>query len=180
MVRIEEDKKPMKYEFGCVMLYFDFPAIYKIQDAINPKHLYEEDDDDSFGLEDNPHTTLLFGLHENVTTKQVKEILDNYVFGKCTVDTPSLFENENYDVFKFDVLGNSIFECNEELRTLPHTNDFPEYHPHLTIAYLQKGFGERYVRMLEDNNGFSFKVMPKYAVYSMANGVKIQIPIKFG
>lgn len=176
----EDDKKEMKYEYGCVMLYFDFPAMFKIQDAINPKDLYEEDDDDSYGLDDHPHTTLLFGLHEDVTVKQVKKILDNFIFGKCVIDNPSLFENEDYDVLKYDIWGDSLKPCNEELKTLPYTNDYPEYHPHMTVGYLLKGKGKKYVEMLDDHQANKFKIVPSHAVFSMANGVEIKIPIKFG
>ena len=40
-----------KHEYGCAMLYFDFPDVFKIQDSIDPQHLYEDPEDNSFGLE---------------------------------------------------------------------------------------------------------------------------------
>jgi hypothetical protein len=52
------------YDYGCVMLYFDFPLMDKIHNVIDPKDIYYEEGDRSFGLEDEPHTTLLYGLHE--------------------------------------------------------------------------------------------------------------------
>ena len=36
-----------KHRYGCVMLFFNFPYLNKIQDAINPDDLYEESDDES-------------------------------------------------------------------------------------------------------------------------------------
>ena len=169
--------KKKQNEYGCVMLFFDFPYMFKIQDIVNPKDWYEEEDDDSYGMDKEPYISLLFGLHEEVTVKQIKKILDGYTFGKCTIKNPSLFENEKYDVFKFEVSGKSLNECNEELKTLPYTSDFPKYNPHMTIGYLMSGKGKKYVKMLEDSKGNKFESTPKYAVYSMTNGVKIKIPI---
>lgn len=176
----EDDKKGLKYEYGCVMLYYDFTAMFKIQDAVNPKDWYEDENDDSYGMEYEPHVTLLFGLHDGVTVDQVKEILDKYTFGNCIADHPSLFLGNVCDVFKFDVTDNTLNECNAELLTLPNSNEFPVYHPHMTIGYLLPNKGQRYIEMLEDCNGDKHKVKPKYAVYSMTNGDKIEIPIKFG
>ena len=31
-----------KYEYGCVMLYFDFPILDKIHKVIDPNDVYEE------------------------------------------------------------------------------------------------------------------------------------------
>ena len=62
--QILNEKAGDVYEYGCAMLYFDFPEINKVHDAIDPKELYEEEDDRSYGIENEPHTTLLYGLHK--------------------------------------------------------------------------------------------------------------------
>jgi 2'-5' RNA ligase len=36
-------------------------------------------------------------------------------------------------------------DINEKLSILPHTTDFPDYNPHITIAYVKKGKGKKYV-----------------------------------
>ena len=156
-----------KFEYGCTMLYFNFPEINKIHDIINPKDIYYEEGDRSFGLEDEPHTTLLFGLHNNVSTEDVKNVLDDFVYGDCIIENASLFENPQYDVLKFDVKGKNLHETNSKLKEYPYTNSFPNYHPHLTIGYLKPGEGKKYVEKLE---GIRFKLKPEYAVYSKPNG----------
>ena len=163
------------YNYGCVMLYFDFPEINKIHTAIEPKDVYTEDEDKSFGLEDEPHTTLLYGLHEDVTDENVKEILDGHSYGECTIYNASLFENEKYDVLKFDVSGNGLKETNKELQKYPFTSDYPEYHPHLTIGYLHPGKGKKYTKLLQNRE---YKLIPKYAVYSKPDGSKTKMTIK--
>ena len=162
------------YEYGCAMLYFNFPELFKIQDVINPKDIYEEDEDSTYGLEDEPHTTLLFGLHEEVSLKDVKNILEKFTFSTCKIHNISTFNNPKYDVLKFEVKGDNLHQCNEKLKQFPHTNNFPDYNPHLTIGYLHPGTGKKYVNRLKD---IEFDLVPKHAVYSQSNGDKSIIKV---
>ena len=167
------EKEGDSYDYGCAMLYFDFPQINKIHDAIDPKDLYEEEGDRTFGIEDESHCTLLYGLHKEVTPEMIQEIVKNFKFETCVAHNASLFENE-YDVLKFDIKGTNLHECNEALAALPHTNSFPDYHPHMTIAYIKKGLGEKYVKMLES---IEFEVVPADIIYSTPQGDKIRMPL---
>jgi 2'-5' RNA ligase len=162
------------YDYGCVMLYFDFPEIKNLHSLIDEEDIYTEDGDRSFGLEDEPHTTLLYGLHDDVTEEDVRDAINGFDYGTCRITNPSLFENENYDVLKFDTSGPNLHETNFELKNYPHTTSFPNYHPHLTIGYLKPGMGKKYVNKLK---GLQFKLDPTHVVYSMANGDNKNIEI---
>jgi len=169
-----------KREYGCVMLFFDFPELYKIQDAINPDDLYEEDDDDSYGLESEAHVTLLYGLHKGVSDEDVKETLKNIDFDVCKLFNLSFFKNEKYDVLKFEVGyttrgGAFLSKANKELKKFPYTSDFPDYNPHLSVAYLKPGMGKKYVDKLKRVKDYI--LTPKEARYSKTDGSKIKIKI---
>lgn len=168
---IEENRK---YEYGCVMLYFDFPELGTLHNKINDEDVYNDPADDSYGLEDEPHTTLLFGLHQEVTDDEVKNVLAKHHFGPCQISNASLFENPEYDVLKFDVDGESLHECNADLREYPYTSNFPDYHPHLTVGYLKSGTGKKYTKSLKE---LEYTLIPQYAVYSKAGGVKTKFKI---
>ena len=159
-----------KYEYGCAMLYFDFPMIYKIQDAINPDDVYEEEDDDSYGFETESHVTLLFGLHKEVTDDEVKGVLNKFTFAPIKLTKLSIFDNPKYDVLKFDIADNGgghiLYEVNKELKKFPFTSDFPDYHPHMTVAYLKPDTGNKWVKKLKIQE---FTLTPKYAMYSKPN-----------
>jgi len=134
------------YEYGCVMLYFDFPELGKIQEYIDKEDIYEDPEDPSYGLEDEPHITLLYGLHNDVSLEQVKKIIDNFTFENIEIVSPSLFENEKYDVLKFEVADAELLnDINKDLRTLPYTSKFDDYKAHMTIGYIQPGIGQKYV-----------------------------------
>jgi hypothetical protein len=63
---------------------------------------------------------------------------------------------------------------NAELSKFPHTTNFPDYHPHSTVAYLKKGTGQKYIDKFK---GQEHQVTPNKIVYSMASGEKREYPI---
>lgn len=172
------EKSGDTYSSGCVMLYFNFPEVYKIQDAIDPDDLYEEDGDRTYGFENEPHITLLYGLNNGVSLDEVTTVLNEIRFGECVLYNISLFENE-YDVLKFDVRypikGNPfLYKANKELSKLPLETSYPDYHPHMTIAYIKKGKGQKYCDEFKD---IEHTLKPSHAVFSQSNGTKSKIKI---
>jgi len=165
----EEKDKDKKYPYGCSMLYFDFPDMKILHDEIDPKDIYDED---GFGLESEPHVTLLYGLHsDEIKDDDVLDISSKGI-QSMGLGNVSLFENEKYDVLKFDVEAPFLYKINKELTKLPHTTDFPDYHPHCTIAYLKPGKGKNYVKTFENR---IFEVFPTKAVYSKPDGSKLEV-----
>ena len=160
-----------KHDYGCVMLYFTFPDMKKIHEIIDPDDLFEEEGEE-YGLETEPHCTLLYGLHKGVSTDDVDGALGDFTFETCKADNPSLFKNEKYDVLKFDIHGDNLEEANAKLREFPHTTDFPDYHPHLTICYTKKNHGDKYVKILKNKK---YYIVPQYAIYSKTDGTKEKI-----
>jgi hypothetical protein len=165
----KKDKDP--YDYGCMMIYYDAPGWEKVMDMIHPNDLYEEEDNDQFGIEHEPHITILFGLHSD-------EIDDDELFSHLLDHDPpeislskiTTFDNPKYDVVKFDVEGDGLHDMNKALRdNFPYTNDYPDYHPHSTIGYVQPGIGKKYKRNLTK----PFVLQPNKLVYSKPDGSKI-------
>jgi 2'-5' RNA ligase len=180
MMSLLNEDKNHKYEYGCAMLHFTFPEMKYLHKLVNSEDIYTEEDDSSFGLEDEPHTTLLFGLHDTVSLGDVKNVMDEFKFGNLVAYNPSLFQNKKYDVLKFDIKyptkgDEFLHKCNEEFKKFPHTSDFPNYHPHMTIAYLKPGKGIKYIRKI---GMIEYNLIPEYGVYSQPNGNKTKISLK--
>lgn len=143
--------KPSDYESGCVMLEFKPKGWSKLLSKIDNKDLYLGPDEGStYGKEDNPHVTLLYGLKLSVKNKDVEEVISKFELPEFSLHNPSLFEKDEYDVLKFDVKGKSLHKFNKALRELPYENDYPDYHPHCTIAYLKKNTAQKYLDMFKD------------------------------
>lgn len=176
-VPVKESSEKQTYDYGCSMIYFDFPKMNEIHSMIEEEDIYTEDGDRSYGLETEPHATLLYGLHSD-------EIEDEDVLSASTrpgipdelkLHNASCFNNDKYDVLKFDVDNDHLHKINAELTKFPHTTDYPDYHPHSTIAYLKKGKGEKYTEKLKDA---WYSVNPSKIVYSKPSGDKIEKSLK--
>jgi 2'-5' RNA ligase len=164
------------YEYGCAMVYYDLPQMKELHDSILEEDIYTEVGDNTYGLENEPHTTLLYGFHNNVDPNEVLDTCEKHEFLELKLVNPSCFNSENYDVLKFDITyptrsGAFLHKCNSELTKYPHTTSFPNYHPHCTIAYIKKGKGQHYADLFKDK---SYLVTPNKLVYSMANGGKVE------
>ena len=173
------NEKKATYDFGCAMLYADFPKMQALHEEIENEDVYVNPDDSTFGLETEPHVTLLYGLHEEVSTEQVAEVIEKHSFGQFIAYNPSLFQNEQYDVLKFDIRypikgGAFLEKCNQDLSQFPHTTSFPDYHPHMTVAYIKKGMGQKYAEKLA---GHEYQLEPSHVIYSRPNGEKHRIEI---
>jgi hypothetical protein len=166
------------YSYGCAMVYFDMPEISDLHAKIEVPDIYTEDGDKSYGLEDEPHITLLYGIHsDEVKDDDVLSILEQFKdklkFIKLTKVTK--FDNPKYEVLKFDVDANILHDINAKLcEELPFTSDYPDYHPHLTIAYVKPKMAQKYIEKFE---GMKFELAPTKFVYSKPDGEKIIRPI---
>ena len=173
-----------KYEYGCAMLYFSFPKeVTKLQSTIDPEDLSQDVTGGGSAIETEPHCTLLYGLHDTVTLDQIESIINKYTFGDLKATGPTLFENEKFDVLKYDIGyptkgGAFLHKCNKDLASLPNTQSFPDYHPHATIAYLKPGLGKKYVKLFKDKGLSEFITTPTHAVYSQPDDTKSKIKIK--
>jgi 2'-5' RNA ligase len=158
-----------QYDYGCVMVYFDFPEMGDLHDLVDPKDL----DSNEKGLEDEPHVTLLYGIHSSqVTDEQVKEAARGLA-GTIKLHSAGLFQND-FDVLKMEAENPTLHGCNFNLRQLPHTTSYPDYKPHMTVAYLKKGEGSKYVERLADK---AYTVTPTHLIYSKPDGSKIRFEL---
>jgi len=164
---MNEEKKNV-YEYGCSMAYFDSLQIPELQKSIDPEDLYMIEGDDSYGLEDEHHVTLLYGLHhDKIDEADVLRISANDL-QPIVLAGASLFESDKFEVLKFDALSDRLHEINKELSAFPHTKTF-DYHPHSTIAFLKLGRGKKYVEQFADATE---TVSPHSIVYTRPDGTR--------
>jgi tRNA nucleotidyltransferase/poly(A) polymerase/predicted GNAT family acetyltransferase len=150
---IKEEVKPTdKIEYGCLMLFLDVPIWTKITSIISPDDVYDEP---GYGIETEPHTTILYGFHDEVTSEDCFSLFEKNMPIepiKIGIKGISFFTgNPKFDVVKFDVESPELTKLNEIMKALPHTSAFPDYHPHITIAYVKPGEGQKYIKPFEKN-----------------------------
>ena len=142
---------------GCLMLYFDIKNWKKIKSLVKIEDLHEN------GFSNNPHVTILYGLVGFQDQQQIIDLVKTFSKDiEVELDYISTFEKDEFDVIKFDIDNQLINDLNIKIKKFINSNDYPVYHPHLTIAYLKKGKGKDYVGEIEP-----ITIKAKYYVYSL-------------
>lgn len=118
--------------------------------------------------ENEIHTTILYGLHTN-EIEDVKKIISNFHPFEITLGEVSKFTNNEYDVIKIDVESKELKKLNRALKKLEHTNNFPTYHPHCTIAYVKK---DSCNHLIGDLHFDGIKVKVNKIIFSPSEGRK--------
>jgi 2'-5' RNA ligase len=123
-------------------------AIIAVGQQIQDEDIYEDPEDPSFGREQNPHTTVKFGLHTG-DPAEVQKILEGEPPVKLRLGKVGMFpakDDVEYDVVWVEVISDDLHRLNAKISDQAEVTDtHPEYHPHATVAYVKKGLGKKYV-----------------------------------
>ena len=182
------------HEFGCVMLEVPVSNWNEITSSIDTSDIYTKKDDSTYGIQKDPHITLLYGYDNSITPEMVKDVIGDVRLNiegdyddvsdrieierissepiEVEIDGIDIFENKDFDVVKFNVKKSFILqELHDELSTMPNSNKFKEYTPHITIAYVKKGTGKKYIRE------YKHKVKVDTVIYSMPSGKEVKFKL---
>ena len=136
-------------KLGCVML--SMPSDVAIKATALGKSI-DQADFAPDGLEDSPHVTALYGL-TTPFADDVREVVQGFgnvplLFGKTAVfkaDESKPTADGVYDVLYVEVKSERIKALHEKIKSnLDTLLTFPTFIPHMTIAYLKPGAGEKY------------------------------------
>lgn len=160
------------YKYGCVMGYLPSNtahAIVNFNKTLIPDEVlyFDPTGKETFGRELEPHITIKFGLTKTYTKEEMQQLLSGIDPFYIKIQKIDLFQNPLFDVVKFNVEGDpELYKFRDVLDKLPNADEHKEYHPHMTLAYVQPGQGPRYVRK---SNMFA-KVLISTIVYSHPAG----------
>jgi HK97 family phage portal protein len=99
------------------------------------------------GREDEPHVTILYGLHTS-NAADVEKVLAGESPVRLSFGPTSYFEGEEFDVVYVSVESEDLRALNQNVSdNLANTNTHPEYTPHATIAYVKPGLGREYANL---------------------------------
>ena len=118
-------------------------AIKDIQKNIDKDKLYDGEDEPGWtenGLQKLFHTTILFGVKDNVKD-EVKKVFDTHKPVHIETMGVEYFDtNPDFDVVIVRCKSEELTKIHNELKdTLENKDSYPNYKPHITIAYLKKG-----------------------------------------
>lgn len=139
---------------------------------IPDEHLAED------GREDNPHATVLYGLHTTDPTDVAPHVAGA---GPVTMElgptsiSPASETGKDYDVVKAAVKSDDIHALHKRLAdNLPHTSTHPLYKPHVTVAYVKKGMGQTYAG---DTSLQGQKATADHVTFSSKDGKVTHLPL---
>jgi 2'-5' RNA ligase len=157
----DEDAK-----YGCVMMDANIPDWEDYHLAgIDEEDIHTKPYDDSYGLETQPHITIVYGIHEDeIDEETISNVIEeNLEPLTVLIEEVDIFEGEEYDVVKYNVpVSEQLQKYRDLFLKFPNTQKFPKYNPHMTIAYVKPGKGKKYKRKLRE----PFEVTFTRGVYS--------------
>lgn len=133
------------------------------------------DVDDVLKYEDTPHITVRYGLFDQPHMfESVRAAVQGAGYAVAMFLHLAVFEQEEQDVLVFDVESSKLVALSDTLKMLPNFDKFWLYHPHMTVAYLKKGTGKKYITQTPLNG----KILVFDTLYfSDANGKKRPISL---
>lgn len=170
---------------GCLML--SVPMMKQVVERMHNDleriligHGYKRDVD--FEFDKYVHITVAFGININTDINLIKEIIKNKP-SYFQLTELSLFENDNFDIIKFDVMSSDLRILNHIIKSkMEVKSTFYNYHPYLTVAYVPKGMGreliERLNKLLYEEMNFKFEPLThsnEYTYSTSMEGERIEL-----
>ena len=176
-------EQPHKY--GCVMAFFPEDFRKEVTDWVLENvpecHLGPG------GREHEIHVTVKYGLKDSSpeTVAALKGILTRFGPFKVKLNGLSIFgegygkwNNKDGDVLKVDVEGAKLRELNALISsTFPCYDKYPDYKPHLTLAYLDPAISQHYGNL--EAPFADREIMVNEVVWSGADKERETIPLAF-
>jgi hypothetical protein len=108
--------KTTSREYAFLMINYETdPFIKNIQDKIKKEELYTEEDNDDYGLEKDPHVTLVPCLENDVDLNKLKGYLEDISEYDIILTDLSKFECEKFDVLKCSARSKTLFNTNKKI-----------------------------------------------------------------
>jgi hypothetical protein len=135
----------MGYDKIAVMYRIEPKNWDKILTQVKTSDIYIDLKENIKGLEQEPHVTILYGIEPTEDKKKLLNICKQFPKIEIEGTGVSIFKNEKFDVLKIDVNPIKLLPIHNFLKdNFEFENDYPDYHPHITIAYLKPNCGKKY------------------------------------
>lgn len=118
---------------------------YYIKGIIDTRDLLYSRDLPQYGNDINPfHITIKNGIHTK-HTDEISNIIQDIEIIQVEIGKTSIFSNGEYDILKFDIYSEDLININKIIRNnISCTDMYLTYNPHITLAYLKEGKGNKY------------------------------------
>ena len=130
------------YDYSCLMAVLPDEIAAKIHAfslALPDADIFEPDSEEHGRTRpDEVHVTVKWGIRTTDPDEMV-EMLSGREMARVVLRGVTAFENEDYTVLKVDVESDDLARLNALVSSVTECDDpYPEYNPHVTIAYLRR------------------------------------------
>lgn len=156
------------FSYGCLMLPVPYDLSRQLV-AWSQKHILEKNLD-AQGIEFQPHVTVCYGFQPGFDAEELRPLMKDYAYISAKLGKVSRFETETYDVLKLEVVSADLRAWNRIIRErFDITTSYPDYKPHLTLAYVRPGT----CKHLDGNNDWTNAILTTDRLeWSPADGAK--------
>lgn len=148
-------------DLGCIMLGVEPIAVTgMVENGAADLHVSSDSMRwwvDGATAEAKAHITLLYGLMQPGPEwrEHVDAVLDGWELPALRVKAigafPSPYPDEPYSCIVAHIeVTPELLDAHQRLSLLPHINTFPEYTPHVTLAYVEEGATQKWIDTLND------------------------------
>jgi 2'-5' RNA ligase len=127
------------------------------------------------GRETKPHVTVKYGLHGD-DPAPVRDVLRKFSPFTVRMGNTSHFpDSGSGDVVKADVHSQELHKLHHAIAdSIRHTDTHPDYHPHVTLAYVKRGLGRKFAT--EDGHSLRGKeATVDHVIFSDRQGKRTKI-----
>jgi len=169
------------HSYSCVMIHFPKEIADRIKKwgkkHIKDEDIYEDPKDDSFGREDETHVTVKYGFYDEKPDK-VQEVIGGSGKVPIKLGKVSKFSTDDYDVIKIDVNSRRLHTLHNKMKKeIRNKEDYNDYKPHVTIAYVLPGTADG---LLGSDEFADVEFEADAATFSSKDGSKHQVSLASG
>jgi hypothetical protein len=158
----------------CTLCAKDAQPFLEYAASIPDEHLYTEVE--GYGRENEPHVTALYGIIGSDSTALHKALVGCGPVS-LTLGKVSAFQHEEkpYEVLTVDVASDDLHRLHALIQQSCECKvSWPDYRPHLTIAYLRKGLAAGYIGDARfEGKRYTFPSL----TFSPHTGPRVEIPL---
>ena len=156
-------------DLGCIMLNLStIPVTDMVVDSDESLYFSQfQEFVQGSPAEVKPHITVLYGLlqHGSEIKDLVNAVLDDWDYPThVNVESIGVFPGTEEDGTEYSCIvahiavTDELLEGNKRLRLLPHIDTFPDYKPHMTLAYVKAEATSEWVESLQTLVGQGIQV----------------------
>lgn len=178
MAKFSSNQYPSVYDYleikirdlGVVMLDIDRIEVVELVDQGKQDLYFSQNPNLGYVqgavAEEVPHLTLLFGLmKKGLEYKPVIDaVLEGWTPPRLVIESIEAFPSMQPDTEPYSCIvarvevTDDLLEGHQRLQMLPHIDTFPDYKPHITLAYVNKDAEAKWIKALQGLVGNRYAV----------------------